>query len=501
MNLTENDKKVPFQYSWDSVNSALIEPKGFREYDGRWLFPNEINLLGAEKLGQALGTLMHEQGCNNKIIVGCDFRDYSQSVTNALMIGLINAGIEVVFIGTVTTPIAYFSRVHLGIEAIAMVTASHNPNGWTGLKAGLRHPLTLDDNEMLRLKKITLNGPLITKSGGDFKRIENVADFYFDDICKFTLNNPLKVVCATGNGTAGRFVPKLLERIGIEVIPLHCEPDCRFPNYNPNPESIEMMDSIAGDVIETGADLGFGFDGDGDRLGIIDELGQFIFSDKLGLLFARTISQQNPNSSFIVDVKSTGLFLTDPELQARGIKTEYWMTGHSHIKKRLLETNATAAFEKSGHFYFAPPIGRGYDDPMIAVLEVCKLLDQNPNTKLSHLIESLPSNWITPTMSIYCSDEEKYETVARIQKKLESLKSNQKTLGGQQIVELNTINGVKCILANGSWTLIRASSNTPNLVLVCESLECEIEMHKIFHDMDTMIKSEKTVGQRYDQKI
>ena len=492
---------IPVTCSWEGVTQPLIIPEGFREYDGRWRFPDEINLPGALLLGRGLGTLMNEQNIHPRIIVGCDFRSYSRQIAQALTIGLINCGIDVVDIGTVLSPMAYFSRVHLGIDAVAMVTASHNPNGWTGLKAGFRHPQTLSETEMKRLREIVIEQEFSGNRISSYRQNETIFGPYADDLCEEVhITRPLKIVCAAGNGTAGQFVPSILERCGVEVIPLHTTPDSRFPNYNPNPESLEMLHDIGRNVRETHADLGFGFDGDGDRLGVVDNTGAPIFSDKIGLLIARALAARHPGARFIVDIKSTGLFVTDPVLSAHDAQTEYWKTGHSHMKWRLAETGAIAGFEKSGHFYFGNPIGRGYDDALLAAITLCQFLDDMPDASLSDAIAALPQSWITPTMSPHCRDTDKYETVERIINRLKSYGAQNGRLGGQRIVDIVTVNGARCQLENGSWALVRASSNTPNLVVVCESMSSENEMRRIFEDFDQLIRQEGTIGP-YDQSI
>lgn len=495
-----SSETVPFEFSWQGISEPTIAAKGFREYDGRWLYPTELNMLGAELLGMGLGTMMYERNVKPKIVVGCDFRSYSQSVSYALIIGLIRAGIKVLNIGIVTSPIAYFSRTLFGIDSVAMVTASHNPNGWTGIKAGFRHPLTLNELEMKHLKDIVLHQLFVERPNGNCTQVNDISTKYIGDFKPVSNQLGLKVVCATGNGTAGQYYPTLLEKLGIKVIPLHTEPDCRFPNYNPNPESIKMLESLSAKVCETDADMGFAFDGDGDRLGVVDDLGRIVYSDKVGLLLARSIVRHIPKAKFIVDIKSTGLFTTDPQLLKKGVETEYWKTGHSHIKQRLHETGAIAAFEKSGHFYFNPPIGNGYDDPLVAICELCKLLNETTKISLSKHVDALPKSWITPTLSPYCHDDEKYQTVDRICDKLNAMLQRGCSLGGQKIVEILQINGVRCRLTNGSWALVRASSNTPSLVVVCESMNSEAEMQAIFDDLNSLIQKEHTVGE-YDQQI
>lgn len=202
----------------------------------------------------------------------------------------------------------------------------------------------------------------------------------------------------------------------------------------------------------------------------------------------------------MADVKSTGLFASDPELLRHGVKADYWKTGHSHMKRRVKEIGALAGFEKSGHYFMAQPIGRGYDCGMRVAVEICKLMDRNPDMKMSDLRRALPQTWATPTMSPYCPDTEKYDVLARLVDKLQALAAAGGTLAGRPIAEVVTVNGARVILDNGAWGLVRASSNTPNLVVVCESSTSEAEMRAIFADLDAIIRTEPAVG-AYDQTI
>jgi phosphomannomutase/phosphoglucomutase len=286
----------------------------------------------------------------------------------------------------------------------------------------------------------------------------------------------------------------------VEVIPLHTELDYRFPHYNPNPEALEMLHDMARVVKETGADLALGFDGDGDRCGVVDDEGEEIFADKVGVIMARDLSALHPGSTFVADVKSTGLFASDPVLRANGAKADYWKTGHSHMKRRVKELGALAGFEKSGHYFLAEPVGRGYDCGMRVAVEICRILDRNPDKSMSDLRRALPRTWSTPTMSPYCADTEKYEVLARLVAKLEAKAEAGEHLAGRAIDRVVTVNGARVILDNGAWGLVRASSNTPNLVVVCESPESEAEMRAIFADIDAVIRTEPSVGD-YDQTI
>ena len=481
----------------DSLDRPMIRPTGFREYDARWRYPEDINLAGMQAIGLGLATQLHEAGLPATVVTGNDYRSYSLAVKQALVVGLMQGGAEVHDIGTCTTPMAYFAQFELDAQAVAMVTASHNPNGWTGVKMGVQRPLTHGPDEMARLRDIVLGGEGVARPGGSYIRSERMAERYIADLAgDFRLSRPLKVVCATGNGTAGAFAPRVLEAIGAEVVPLHTRLDYTFPHYNPNPEAMQMLHDMADAVRASGAELGLGFDGDGDRCGVVDDEGEEIFADKMGVILARDLIRLHPGATFIADVKSTGLFASDPELVAGGARIDYWKTGHSHMKRRVHELGALAGFEKSGHHFLAPPIGRGYDDGLLVAVELCRLMDRHPGRSLSDLRRALPRTWSTPTMSPACPDEEKYGVVARLTDRLVAMKGDR--LGGLAIEDVVTVNGARLVLEGGAWALVRASSNTPNLVVVCESTRSEEELRAIFAALDGIIREEPSVG-AYDQ--
>lgn len=481
-------------------NQPQITPNGFREYDARWLFGEELNLLGVQALGLGLGTYLHEMGVRPTIATGHDFRSYSLSIKQALTIGLMQAGCEVLDIGLALSPIAYFAQFELDAPAVAMVTASHNENGWTGVKMGAQRPLTFGPDEMTRLKQIVLNGEGKEKSGGSLKRIPDMRERYLAAVTKgHKLSRPLRVIVACGNGTAGAFAPDALKRIGAEVIPMDTDLDYTFPKYNPNPEDMHMLHAMGDAVRAHGADVCLGFDGDGDRCGVVDDQGHELFADKVGVLLARDLSLTHKAPQFVVDVKSTGLYLTDPVLKARGVKTDYWKTGHSYIKRRTSELGALAGFEKSGHFFFNEPIGRGYDDGIVAAIAVLEMLDR-AGKKLSTLVGELPKTWGSPTMSPYCPDDKKYAVVDALTKEYEALAAKGEKILGQKIAGVVTVNGVRVTLEDGTWCLVRASSNKPSLVVVVESPASEANMRAIFADLDARLSKHKDVGD-YDQKI
>ena len=478
-----------------------INPNGFREYDARWLFEQDIDLKGIIDLGKGLGTqiIKHTKKNNPSVIVGHDYRSYSENIKKALTDGLISTGCKVEDIGLSLSPTVYFAQFYLNADAIAMVTASHNENGWTGVKMGIKKGLTHGPEEMKELKDITLSKKF-AEGKGSIKKIKNFKKIYSEDLIKKNkINKNIKAIVACGNGTAGVFAPEILRNIGCEVIEIDCELDWSFPKYNPNPEDHAMLKEIIKAVKENNADIGFGFDGDGDRCGVIDDKGNEIYSDKIGLLIARNLSKQYNNSKFVVDVKSTGLYLKDKVLLSNKCETIYWKTGHSHIKRKVNLENALAGFEKSGHFFFNPPIGFGYDDGINSAIQVCNLL-ANQNKKMSEIINEIPKTYQTPTMAPFCKDEEKYEVVNEMINKIRQLKVENTKIEGQLISEILTINGIRFTLEDGSWGLIRASSNKPSLVVVTESPTSDTIKKRIFHFIDNLLQKTGKIGD-YDQKI
>jgi phosphomannomutase/phosphoglucomutase len=480
----------------------LVKPTGFREYDARWVLESEINKLGIQALGIGLGTYIHEIGAKPKIVVGHDYRSYSLSVKQALILGLLQSGLEVLDIGLALSPMAYFAQFDLEAPCVAMVTASHNENGWTGVKMGANPPLTFAMDEMTRLKEIVLSGLGVERPGGRLTNVDGVRERYLADLSsKVKLTRPLRVVAACGNGTAGAFAPDALRAMGAEVIEMDCELDNTFPKYNPNPEDHAMLVEMAKAVRATGADLALGFDGDGDRCGVVDDEGEEIFADKIGLMLARDLSALHKDATFVVDVKSTGLYATDPVLKANGATTVYWKTGHSYIKRKTAELGALAGFEKSGHFFFNAPLGRGYDDGLVAGGAVLAMLDRNPGKTLSELRKALPVAFTSLTMSPHCADETKYRIVDEVSGEYQDLFKAGGSILGRKITDVVTVNGARVALEDGSWVLVRASSNKPELVVVVESMRSEDDMRALFREeVKPRLGARPEVGE-YNQQI
>jgi phosphomannomutase / phosphoglucomutase len=481
-------------------HSSLISPSGFREYDARWRYGTEIDLKGVYSVGLGLGTMLQERGGSPRIVTGYDYRSYSEAIQRALNSGLEGAGCEVHDIGLALTPMAYFAQYALDVPAVAMVTASHNENGWTGIKMGFERPFTFAPEEMTALKTLVLGKGGRASKGGLIKRIPGIKERYIADLLQGRkLDRRLKLVIACGNGTAGAFAPEVFSRIGCDIVPLHCDLDYSFPNHNPNPEDLAMLKSLSEAVVASGADAGLAFDGDGDRCGTVDNEGKVIFADKIGVLLARRFSEVRRGAKFVVDVKSTGLFETDPVLKKQEAKTEYWKTGHSYMKRQTAEIGAVAGFEKSGHYFFQPPYGRGYDDGLLSGIVICEMLASSGKS-MADLYRDLPRSWTSPTMSPHCADDEKYAVVQTVSGHIRSLQQNELTFAGKRISQLNMVNGIRLTLEDGSWGLLRASSNKPELVIVCESPASEEGMREVFGAIDELLRGFPEVG-AFNQRI
>ncbi|MFJ5486754.1 phosphomannomutase/phosphoglucomutase [Hansschlegelia beijingensis] len=487
--------------SYAYERTPLIKPTGFREYDARWLFGEELNLMGMQALGMGIATYARETGAPTTIVTGHDYRSYSGSLKLALVSGLLAGGMKVLDIGLCISPMAYFAQFELDAACVAMVTASHNDNGWTGVKIGVERPVTLEPAQMARLKEIVLSSAFALPGGGSYHYVHDLPERYLTRLLdRPQLARRLKVVAACGNGTAGAFAPRALEALGCEVVPLDCDLDFTFPRHNPNPEDMKMLHAIRDAVLESGADIGFGFDGDGDRCGVVDNEGVEIFADKIGVLLARQLSAVHPSALFIADVKSTSLYATDPVLKANGARVEYWKTGHSYMKRRVAERGALAGFEKSGHYFFSQPLGLGYDDGLLSAFAVCDVLEANPQCSLAELRRQLPTTWSTPTMSARCADEEKYGVVERTLAEFKRMMTAQEAIAGETIRDIVTVNGARVITSDGTWGLVRASSNMPELVVVIESPVSEERMHAMFTAVDGVLRRDKAVGS-YNQAI
>lgn len=490
-----------FYNSADYFRQARIDESGFREYDARWIIEPiagvaadvQINFQGLLHLGHFLGGFLRlpENGSHETIVVGYDFRKYSENAKNAFTLGLLASGLDVLDLGLCLTPAVYFAQYHESIPACAMVTASHNPNGWTGVKMGNGYSSTFGPDRMQAFKKYVYSQGEVSGSAsapGRYSRRPDAMAAYQADLesawrPRLEGLPRLKVAVETGNGTAGLVVPGLLENLGFEVVSGNVEPDWDFPNFNPNPESIPFLRSVQRLVKEAGADVGICVDGDGDRLGVVDDSGKLVFSDRVGLLISKVLEHKYGPGRFVVDVKSTSLFSTQ-------LKSEViWeKTGHSYIKAAVAREKATAGFERSGHFMFNPPFGRGYDDASLGGLMLLWILCEAKaqGKHLSDLLAELPVSHQSPNRQPTVPDALKYEIVDRIVRKIHERIAAQGSFSGVPVAEEVTINGIRLHFTDGSWMLIRASSNTPNLVILAESFDSAGERLK---QIDEAIRS------------
>lgn len=491
-------KEVPFN-SYEYFERTLMTGNGFREYDVRWLLGKEVNPNGFIVLGRGYGTFAGRVLNQKRVVVGHDFRSYSQDLCNAFILGLLSSGVDVVDIGLALSPMLYFAQYRFQSSAGAMITASHNENGWTGIKLANGLSSTLGPEGIQQFREIVEGGDF-DQGRGSYESFDGLYGFYSKDALKDgALTRRLKVVLAAGNGTAGRFAPDILRSLGCDVVEVDCDPDWQFRKYNPNPEDIAFLHNISEATKSNGAQLGIGIDGDGDRLGVVDDKGREVYSDKLGLLLARWICPQHPGRSVVIDVKSTGLFYDDPILQRSKTTVVTWKTGHSYIKAKVAQTKALAGFEKSGHWFLNDPIGRGYDDAVLSAIQLLRMLSAM-NAPLSELVDALPKTWQSPTLGPYCADEVKYDVVENIRKQYEQDQQRGTLIGGKKIQELITVNGVRFRLEDDSWGLIRASSNKPSLAIVVESRASRDQMYDIFEHINERLGETGQVGE-YDQQM
>lgn len=434
---------------------TVLEKTMFREYDIRGrVSDQELNQENCELIGKGFGSFLRKRGIKQSV-VGFDARDYSERLKEALVAGIVSTGVNVIDIGQVLVPIIYFAQHLLNIKGVAMITASHNPNGWSGFKLGYDFDTTFLPEDIKNLYQIILKEDFV-KGEGIVKKEPNVIQKYGQFLVKkVNLKRPLKVVVNAGNGTAGPIVPSILRKAGCEVIEQYCDIDFSFPNHEPNPASLKALGALGSKVKEVKADLGFGFDGDGDRLGLVDEKGQNIWPDRFLILLTRQVLKEKPGSNIVFDVKcSQGLV---EEIEKLGGNPVVWKTGHSYIKQKAKEIDACLAGERSGHIFYRHGY-YGYDDAVFASLKLLEYLS-NENSSLSEIMLNTPQYFTSPAWHVDCDDKVKYEVVDKL------IKEFKQEYGLERVVD---INGARVKFEHG-WGLVRASSNLPSLVLVFES--------------------------------
>ncbi|MFC1722552.1 phosphomannomutase/phosphoglucomutase [Nanoarchaeota archaeon] len=501
--------------SFDWANFPVIGENMFREYDlrnpmiplkkgGKDITP-AINVQGFFIMGQAYGSFVQEELKEKKIVVGSDYRSYSKGNAYAFITGVLSTGADVVDIGTVVTPVVYFAPYHLNLVGGATITASHNDNGWTGLKLHKGLSKTFGPDDIQQFKQRVYEAKFL-KGAGNYEVYDgDIEEEYLKDIEKHVKssvgNRKLKVVASGANGGGSFFITEILKRLGFEVIPFACDLDWDFPKFNPNPENVKFAEAIGEFVRENKADLGVAIDGDGDRFGVVDENGQIIFSDRAALFIMRfLVPKEDPGQKIVIDVKSTGASSRDPILKGKNTEIVFSKTGHYYVKDLANKIDALAGFERSGHFILKREFGRGYDDASVAAAWFTAILS-NEEKPLSELIAEQPKSYQSPTMEpAVQNDVIKYEIVDKVVERFKEMFDKDEPFAGLKLKELVTINGVRFIFENESWGLIRASSNQPVLVTTAESFESKRQMYDIVEAIQKLLSEFPEVGE-YDQTL
>jgi len=426
-----------------------INPKIFREYDIRGIVGQDLDEGTVETLGRAMAAYFLGRG-QAKVAVGRDVRLSSPAFSQALVRGILSTGCDVADIGVVPTPLLYFSVFHGKLPAGVMITGSHNPPEHNGFKM-MSGTETLYGKTIQALYEIVRKG--VFPRGQGRRETLDVVPAYHDYVAaNVRFERPVKVVVDAGNGTGGVVAAPLFRRMGAEVVELFCEPDGRFPNHHPDPTLPEAMEKLVARVRETGAELGIGYDGDADRIGVVDDAGRIVWGDQLLVVFARDILPARPGAAVISEVKASKVLYD--EIARLGGKPVMWRTGHSLIKKKIREENAPLAGEMSGHIFFNDR-WFGFDDAIYASARLIEILSRS-GRKLSALMADLPKTFATPEIRIYASDEVKFKIVDEVRRELAAR--------GPVI----DIDGVRAVYPKG-WGLVRASNTQAVIVLRFEA--------------------------------
>lgn len=456
---------------------ATLKRTMFREYDIRGKeTADELNEESIYLITRGFAKMLHDKEIT-ECIVGHDARGTSESFHAQALKALTESGINCIDIGTVTTPMSYFAQYHFKVKGLCMITASHNPTGWNGLKLGMGFSDTLGPADIGHL--YTLIEEEDFAGGTGTIRTEDVKDAYITDLVgRATIAKPLKVLVNTGNGTAGLYAPEFFRKAGCEVIEHFTNVDPSYPNYTANPDGEKMMHDTGAQVLKNGCDIGIAIDGDGDRLGIVDEKGHIVWPDRYITLLSRLVLAKKPGAKIVFDVKVSEALPED--IAAHGGVPIMWKTGHSYIKAKLSEENAALAGEMSGHIFFGDDF-YGFDDAFFAGLKLLEYV-AGEGKSVSELVAATPYYISTPTIQVKTTDEEKYDVVNQL---LEIFKKE-----GHRVVD---ISGARVYFKDG-WGLVRASSNTPTLVLRFEAKTQETldELMTMFKDKLSAFKNVST---------
>jgi phosphomannomutase/phosphoglucomutase len=424
----------------------------FREYDIRGrVNDEELNPSSGELIGKAYGSFLEKRGIE-KTVVGYDSRFGSKEIYQGVIKGLLSAGRTVVELGMCLTPMMYWSQYRFQVRGGVMVTGSHNPKGWSGLKLACGYSYTLIGRELEEILDF-IERENFAKGSGKREAVSILDEYSSDLTSRVRLARPLRIVIDAGNGTAGAVAPGLFRKAGCEVIEQFCELDPEFPNHEPDPALKETLDVLGARVVKEKAEMGFAFDGDGDRLGVVDEKGAVIWPDRYMILLSRQVLEKHHQAKIIFDVKCSQAL--EEDIASHGGIPIMWKTGHSHIKAKLHEEKGLLAGEMSGHIFFADDY-YGFDDGIYAGLRMAEYLSRQSGD-LSEMIEGTPYYVSTPAIHVNCPDDKKYRVVDEL---TEAFKKD-----FPRVVD---INGARVVFDDG-WGLVRASSNLPQLVLRFEA--------------------------------
>lgn len=464
----------------------------FREYDIRGrVNDEELNEDSVSLILSAFGTLLRRlDQTSNTIVIGYDNRSYSPGFSEVAKEAMVRCGFHVIDVGLSLSPVVYFAQYHCKSPAAVMITASHNPDGWCGFKLAQGYSKTLGPQEIKALYSVVESGKFVEMTGGNVEQVD-VRDAYINDvvsrICMEASGTP-RVVIEAGNGGAGVFAWEVFHRLGCPTFQLYCDPDTRYPNYSPNPSDLKarkrLREMVTHQYIH--ADVGIGFDGDGDRIGIIDEKGQDIWSDRLLMILAKQLLERKPGAKIVFDVKCSQAL---PEVIIQnGGEPIMWKTGHSHIKAKMHEVNADLAGERSGHIFVGGDDYYGFDD---AIFTAAKLVEYLSHVKkpITEILSSFPQYVTSPEIKAHCPDNAKYDIV-------DQLVGDFKAEYGSKV---NDINGARVLFDRG-WGLVRASSNLPELVLVFEG-KTEEDMVHIRDIFKTKLDKYEDIDSHWDNDV
>lgn len=428
----------------------MLKATVFREYDIRGIADEDLVDENIVSLGKGIGTFLSRQGAKS-LVIGRDIRLSSERLRNALIEGLLSTGVNVIDVGVCLTPVQYFGIIHLDADGGVMITGSHNPIEYNGFKISKRDVAPVYGEEIQEIRKL-IEGVDFETGSGELVKKDVISDYV--DMIKSKLNfgRKLKLVIDAGNGTAGILAPQLWRDLGCDVVELYCEPDGTFPNHLPDPTVPKYVVDLQKKVLEVGADVGIGYDGDTDRVGVIDEKGRMIFADKLIAILIREVLQKHPGGKIVFDVKCSQAL--PEEIIKFGGEPVMYKTGHSLLKAKMKELQSPLAGEMSGHIFYSDDFF-GFDDAVYVSGRLLRIMSNTDKT-LAELVDEIPSFESTPEIRIEATDEDKFKIVAELS---EHFKRSYETID---------IDGARVLFGDG-WGLVRASNTQPVLVLRFEA--------------------------------